>query len=450
MSARLTRRMKALATGAGALALGVLIALGATAPANAAPEVDPAATGSINVHKLAQPDSATGLPHNGTQVDTTGLTPLEGVTFSVQRVTDIDLTDPADWQILEGLDAATVAAQHTLGAPQSQVTDERGDAVFAGLPIGVYLVSETDPGQNGITIAGEPFLVSVPTPLEGDWIYDVHVYPKNTVTTAPVKTVDDADAFVIGDAVAWTITAKVPAVVDGQRLTHFALTDSLDSRLDYVGASVSVEGVTLDAADYTITPGPAFAVSFTASGLAKLENAAGATITVVIDTTVNAIGDGAIENSATVFVNDPDHSNGLESVPVTTSWGSLRVLKHGGDDTDLTLAGAEFDVHNAAGEVVAHIVTGEDGIAVIDLKAGDYTLVETAAPLGYVLDPTPIPVTVVEGATASTQVTVSNEQVPAFQLPLTGGDGTALFIAAGVAIALLGAGIGLTRRRTAA
>lgn len=449
MSGHPPRRLRSLAAAVGAAALGAVLALGAVAPASAAQNIDPDATGSISVHKFAQPDVATGLPNDGTQVDTTGLTPLAGVTFTVQQVTDIDLTDPADWQEIEGLTAASVQADHTLGAAQSQTTDAAGDAVFGDLPVGLYLVSETDTGDNGVTITGAPFLVTIPLAVDGDWLYDVHVYPKNTVTEAPTKTVDDSDAYVIGDHIGWTITATVPAVVDGQSLTHYEITDTLDPRLTYVGATVAVDGLVLDPADYTITPGPSFAVSFTASGLDKLETVAGAAVTIVLDTTINALGDGAIENSATVFVNDPNHDHGQESVPVKTSWGSLQVLKHSADDTSLTLAGAEFDVINAAGEVVAHIVTDENGLATVDLKAGDYTLVETVAPLGYVLDADPIAVTVVEGGTASTTISVANEQVPPFQLPLTGGAGPSLFIGGGLAAVLLAVGIALVRRRSA-
>lgn len=72
-----------------------------------------------------------------------------------------------------------------------------------------------------------------------------------------------------------------------------------------------------------------------------------------------------------------------------------------------TLADAEFDVvapgdvigydgvlAHSAGDVVAHVVTGDDGTATVDglaLAPGGamYAFVETKAPAGYVLDPTP-------------------------------------------------------------
>ena len=71
------------------------------------------------------------------------------------------------------------------------------------------------------------------------------------------------------------------------------------------------------------------------------------------------------------------------------------------------LAGAEFDVIAAAdivtpdgtvrakkGDVVDHIVTGDDGQATSkELYLGEYELIETKAPANYVLDSTPHPVT---------------------------------------------------------
>ena len=75
--------------------------------------------------------------------------------------------------------------------------------------------------------------------------------------------------------------------------------------------------------------------------------------------------------------------------------------------TGATLAGAEFDVvatadvvdydgslAHEAGDVVAHVTTDENGMASADGLAlapggADYAFVETAAPAGYVVDPTP-------------------------------------------------------------
>lgn len=53
------------------------------------------------------------------------------------------------------------------------------------------------------------------------------------------------------------------------------------------------------------------------------------------------------------------------------------------------LVGAGFTVYDVNGEKVAEGVTGEDGKLTFELRYGEYTICETSAPEGYVLDPTP-------------------------------------------------------------
>ena len=71
----------------------------------------------------------------------------------------------------------------SIGTPIVQITDENGEAKFNNLSLGLYLVQETDaPAQ--ITGKVGDFLVSIPMTNadEDDWLYDVHVYPKNKST----------------------------------------------------------------------------------------------------------------------------------------------------------------------------------------------------------------------------------------------------------------------------
>lgn len=80
------------------------------------------------------------------------------------------------------------------------LTDENGKATFTELPVGMYLVIETKTPQ-AVTMPVEPFLVSIPMTRIGDkttgadnqnqkeWLYDVTVYPKNSIAKGTVKLV---------------------------------------------------------------------------------------------------------------------------------------------------------------------------------------------------------------------------------------------------------------------
>lgn len=80
------------------------------------------------------------------------------------------------------------------------LTDENGKATFTELPVGMYLVIETKTPQ-AVTMPVEPFLVSIPMTRIGDkttgadnqnqkeWLYDVTVYPKNSIAKGTVNLV---------------------------------------------------------------------------------------------------------------------------------------------------------------------------------------------------------------------------------------------------------------------
>ncbi|MFC8302284.1 SpaH/EbpB family LPXTG-anchored major pilin [Specibacter sp. NPDC057265] len=459
-----TSRLRRLSITLGALVAGTALSLGAVAPASAAPNLEPSRTGSITVHKYQEPTTATGLANNGTAVDTTGLTAISGVTFTAQKV-NIDLSVTTNWQNLESYTVAQAQANLT-GTPKALTTDDAGVAKFENLSLGLYLLTETDIGSNKIAFKGQPFLVTMPLALNNDWVYDVHTYPKNTVTSLN-QVIDDSAAHVIGDPVKSTFTSQVPSLPAGTALTSFGMADTLDPRLSYVSADVTVAGVDLvKGVDYTIVvKGQEVLVEFTPAGLAKLQGKAGAAVTVTVNTTINALGDGQITNKGQVFING--NTNRFDSNVVTTSWGALKVTKHAKGDVTKVLSGAEFqlfaldgqgkriggelhDVTGAAADVT--FTTAADGtFTVTGLKAGNYELVETKAPVGYKLDSTPKTVTVTQGTVENAAAySIANTQVPAFQLPLTGSTGTTLFSGIGLLLIVAGGSIAVARKRRTA
>ncbi|UQF37559.1 SpaA isopeptide-forming pilin-related protein [Vagococcus lutrae] len=98
--------------------------------------------------------------------------------------------------------------------------------------------------------------------------------------------------------------------------------------------------------------------------------------------------------------------------------GAIEVIKYDDKDHEKLLAGAEFKVLNQDDEEVGQIVTDKTGHGMLsDLNFGDYVVIETKAPEGYVLDDTPRPVKVVEGK-ESNVVTIKIENT-AFAPPVT-------------------------------
>ncbi|WP_284140515.1 SpaA isopeptide-forming pilin-related protein [Virgibacillus sp. LDC-1] len=96
-------------------------------------------------------------------------------------------------------------------------------------------------------------------------------------------------------------------------------------------------------------------------------------------------------------------------VTFTNLWttGSIELTKVG--EAGEVLAGAEFKLLDDTGnELQASLVTNEKGMLVItELKPGNYQLIETKAPFGYVLDSTPIPFEI--GIAQSTPLKVAFE-----------------------------------------
>ncbi|WP_247044009.1 SpaH/EbpB family LPXTG-anchored major pilin [Arthrobacter rhizosphaerae] len=478
-------------TAAATIAGAVLAVSFSAAPASAAPLVDGDRLGSITVHKFERPSTPTGLPNDGTAVDTTGLTPLAGIGFTIQQVNTLDLATNAGWDAAHNLSTVFSAADptgsitgagFTLGAAQTQATDAAGTAGFTSLPVGLYLVTETS-YPAGVTPSA-PFLVSVPLTdpnTTDNWLYDVHVYPKNSITTAD-KTVSDAADIKLGDQIGFTITGDIPneGVIDAYRVV-----DALDSKLTHVGASATLVGGTPVApvitagTDYTVGFDAAtntVSVTFTPAGLAVLAANNTAEVQVLVNTTVNTIGE--IANQAQVYPNAGSITNNtpVETPTVITKWGEITLQKI--DQNGTSLAGASFSVYATEADAQAgtnpivlnsqsvFTVAADGTLTISGLRYSDwangaavapgspdfrtYYLVETTAPAGFELLAAPVSF-LIDAATTTAGVDLQVKNVPSnsgFELPLTGGVGTTLFYAGG-ALLLAGAALLFVRSRRA-
>ena len=161
------------------------------------PTINPDRYGSLTIYKFegneAKEDNLLdGVTFTAYQVadivqstdPTTGTTGVE--MKPVKALTDIDsdikITSETKYtEIKETVDAAL--AKGTLTAFNTATTGDngtKGQAVFSEMPVGVYLIVETDaPSQ--IVNKTANFLVSIPMAKEDGtgWNYDVKVYPKN-------------------------------------------------------------------------------------------------------------------------------------------------------------------------------------------------------------------------------------------------------------------------------
>lgn len=480
-----------LRVGATALAAAGIVALGAAAPASAVTNsdpalIDPTRTAALHVHKFEQPVRA-GEAGNGLEEDTTSLTPLAGIEFQVHRVDGIDLTTNTGWQDAAKLTTDEAIARATADG-QTGTTDATGLVDFTDLPLGLYVVSEHLTGEQmraGIT-GSAPFIVALPLTHPTDrntWMYDVHVYPKNNVD-AITKNVTDGDATTLGDVVTWTIDGSIPA---GGATDRYTITDTLDKRLAYQQATVTIHGDTSTSItaekDYTVIFSDGIlTVDFTASGRDKLnqikqENPA-ATVRVTLETIVQSLGaDGIIPNQATLFPN-ASTTEGIPSNQPETRWGGIDIQKV--NQQGNPLAGAEFQVYRTEDDArtgknaldidgTTSWTTSTDGLVHIDglrlsnwadgteLDEDDwqyYWVAETTAPDGYELLADPLRVAVLDNDRATIELTVENVPHNAgFTLPLTGAEGTWIFLTAGAGLLLAAAGLSVwmrTRRDAAA
>lgn len=190
------KRMKKLLTGL--LTLGMTLSMMtmtafAADPSAKMPTIDTDSdkTGTVTIHKYTSGNGMESVG-NGTEAHLgdfpTGAEPLKGAGFTLYKVVDKggmeayykadpkDLPDVSEYVEPDG----TIKKAYSSNATSEGLTDKNGTATFSGLELGFYVVIETTV-PDAVTTPMKPFLLSVPmTTTDGsDWLYDIHVYPKN-------------------------------------------------------------------------------------------------------------------------------------------------------------------------------------------------------------------------------------------------------------------------------
>lgn len=170
-----------------------------SAPKKTVATIDTSLKGSITIHKYEYNGTmeihGTGEKSDQLPTDDKKIKALEGAGFTIYRVADEnDLknyysTSPENLPLVSDyVENGKIKSQYSNNKVGGEIrTNGEGIAEFKNLELGFYVVVETTTPDK-VTTSVEPFIVSVPmTTKDGDnWLYDVHVYPKNKTTYGEV------------------------------------------------------------------------------------------------------------------------------------------------------------------------------------------------------------------------------------------------------------------------
>ena len=374
--------------------------------------------------------------------------------------------------------------------------------------IGLYVIAETQTTGDR-QIASKPILV--------DLTKDTTVTPKNDETTL-VKNVADhkdkheasdwkkANNVNIGDLVDYRVQTAIPTYEANAKNLKFNLNDNFSDGLtfDVNTLKVIVDGheVAPGSDTYTVTSSDhKFAVNFVESYIAANE---GKNVELTYSAKLNAKAkvDSKTGNPNDIdleYTNNPGTSVDHLTDKVTTYTYGFKIHKVDKNNDSKDLAGAQFEIKNSQGKVIATytydsngnvvlnndkdvdgkeaVTTDKNGlVSIVGLDAGSYTITEVKAPSGYALLGTPVTVEItdqggntpngtaqieVSGAgTAETSIENNNGTIDlmvriantkGINLPETGSKAAMYFLVAGAALLMVGGlffGVASRRKKT--
>lgn len=407
--------MRRLKSGVAAISIAAL-AFALTGPAFAAPlatdlgNIDQNAKGAINIHKY---ESGSLAPETASPTGTPEAkgAPVPGVVFTAYRITNVDPKKQADWEKMSKINVPADACGANWTTPTlkidsttsaafdsgkaSSTTDAQGEASISELPVGLYLLCETQ-APASVQKRAMPFLVSMPTPnttadAANGWLYEVNVYPKNVVIEAPKKGIAvKANGLKTNDQIEYPVTVKVPSIAKTDQFTYFMVNDVMQPG-NVSGSAPSVEikeanassFTTVDTNLYKVDTTTGTTISFTRVGLDYLQTKPNALVRVTYKAMVNTItANGEIPNTANFYVNTEPKTDNPPEPPTTppndpqippfptntvkSSWGDLVITKTD-KGNNKPLSGATFEIYNATDPFAADCSTQKstgDAIAV--------------------------------------------------------------------------------------
>lgn len=511
------------------LSLIMVLAMGITSFAATTPTAADTATATVqNVEKTA---TVTAYKITKANYDGgfTGYSAVQGVTLAdVLAPTADEVTAIAkDTALLAKLEKETM----TVGT-----VDTNGLASFtANLTAGYWVVivnGDVKEVYNPMLLGvyykesgSSNVMESKPLNANSDWkIESQTVYAKSTEPYINKEVVGGDGAnnkqndVAVGDTVSYKITTAIPSYSKQYKKVTVKITDTLSAGLTLNAASIKINGKSASESEVKGTLAPTeHGFEFTVNNEYALANG-GKGITIEYTATVNnnaKVNFDPNTNTAELeYTNKPDGSTKTtesETYTYTFSIGAAlsasiqnfnkkvnqivkvdangKVLSTKTEESDKipegaieVKSGATFTLTNNTTKKVYTATTGLDGgLTFNGLDAGTYTLVETVAPDGFTLDPTPhtVVITPTYGATSnkleSLVITIDKEATSTYEvsyektgevkvttntttvtniantkisaLPSTGGIGTTIFTIVGCGIMIAAAGLFFASRR---
>ncbi len=409
---------------------------------------------TFDVYQLATIDGANGAQE------------IKATDESVVSALKKSGNDSATAELIKACDAATTG----LGTKVDTYDAAEAQKVIS-VDTGIYYIKAIAKGvatkaNSSIAVVTADTEVDLATKVATDDVTvtkDISAVNGTATSTAKDKAVATAGK---GDKIEYTLTAKVPNSA-ANPLSDYVIKDTIEEGLTVDMSSIKVylndeSTVLAKDTDYTLTGDNSFDVALGKNGDTIMSKFYGQTVKVVFTATVNekaTSGTNSNDNEDSVtykFANssEVDHNVPGDKVQVFTFLINITKVDSA---SKAKLAGAAFDLKSGE-KTIAKATSDKDGIVNfgVQLNEGTYTVVETKAPAGYVLNPEPVTITItptingsskgyytLEALTDGTVGTgivgkeIGNVKVT---VPETGGMGTWMFTVGG-ALLIVAAGV---------